>query len=206
MMRYSVVLACGLSAVCLAVGAAEIPPEPGVIGPGPPLEILGTWIKSLDADRFEVREVATGRLITAGRPVIRPLLASLEDASLEAATRTVLILRELSMSADLDTAFQAEAALERIAGSFQASADRARATLRLLASVRQDRALEALREAGARIYREDAQYGPLGIEFSERWHGKLKDLQHLRWVASVTTVNLSGLSSGNTSCSVKPML
>ena len=192
MMRNSVVLACGLIAMCLAVCSAEVPPEPVATQPGPPLEILRTWVKSLDADRFEVREAATARLIAAGRPAIRPLVASLEDASLEAATRTVLVLRELSMAADLDTAFTAEAELERIAGSFQASADRARATLRLLASVRQERALEALREAGARIHREDVQYGPLGIEFSERWHGKLKDLQHLRWISNVTTVNLSG--------------
>ena len=197
MMRYSVILACGLSAVCLPICAAEIPPEPGATQPGPPLNILRTWIQSLDADRFEVREAATGRLIAAGRPAIRPLVVSLEDASLEAATRTVLVLRELSMSADLDTAFTAEAALEQIAGSFQASADRARATLRLLASVRQERALDALREAGARIHRENVQYGPLGIEFSERWHGKLKDLQHLRWVSNVTTVNLSGERFGD---------
>ena len=197
MMRNSVVLACVLIAMCLAVCAAEAPPEPAARQPGPPLEIVHAWVKSLDADRFEVREAATARLIATGRPAIRPLVASLEDASLEAATRTVLVLRELSMAADLDTAFTAEAALERIADSFQASADRARATLRLLASVRQERALEALSEAGARIHREDVQYGPLGIEFSERWHGKLKDLQHLRWISNVTTVNLSGERFGD---------
>ena len=192
MIRYSVVLACGLSVVCLPVCGAESPPEPDAKQTGPPLKTLQTWVNSLDADRFEVRESVTGRLIAAGRPAIRPLVASLEDASLEAAIRSILVLRELSMSPELDTALAAEAALERIAGSFQASADRARTTLRLLAAVRQERALDALREFGARIHREDVQYGPLGIEFSERWHGKLKDLQHLRWVSNVTTVNVSG--------------
>ena len=197
MIRYSVFLMYSLAPLGLALAAAERPPEPPPDRAVPALKTLRSWVNSLDADRFEVRESVTGKLIAAGRPAIRPLLSSLEDTSLEASTRAILVLRELSMSPDLDTALEAETALKRIAESFQASAGRARNTLRLLAEARQGRAITALRQLGARVHLDDAQYGPLGIEFGDRWHGKIKDLQHLRWVTNVTTVNLAGRGFGN---------
>jgi Leucine-rich repeat (LRR) protein len=74
------------------------------------------WVRDLDDDRFELRQAATENLLKAGRPAIGPLEAAV-GRNLEVTQRAFEILKELTLSADEETATVAHAALSRLAES-----------------------------------------------------------------------------------------
>ena len=176
----------------------ERPPEPRSIEKVPQVSLVQVqgWIAALDANRFSVREAATGKLIGVGTVCIAPLLKHLETSSLEASTRTIMVLRELAMSNELNTSLAAETALRKVSRTYHSASIRARDTLRLLAEAKQGRALESLQRLGAIIHRNSPAapegYGSLGIEIGPRWRGTFNDLKHLRWVQRISTINLVG--------------
>jgi hypothetical protein len=97
----------------LAADLAEAPTD----------EAIQSWIKELNADRFEVRRRAEEELVKAGSApesstlVIERLLDAVGRGNLEVANRTVNILKELLASSDTATSQAAREALARLAAS-----------------------------------------------------------------------------------------
>src|SRR5437868_14386871 len=84
--------------------------------PGPPsAEQLTGWVRQLDADEFLTRETATLQLLEAGPaalPALRPVLIG---GSLEATSRGLYLLRQLSLAADDEAQDEAGAILAEAA-------------------------------------------------------------------------------------------
>jgi hypothetical protein len=160
---------------------------------------ISKWIKDLDADRFVVREVATQRLIEADAAAVPQVADSLQGGSLEVTTRGIHILRELSLSGDIDTEESARLALEKVAaGTTSSAARRAATALRNLDDIRQVRALEELQQLGANVRMQSTQIGLQiiqdisSIEIGENWRGEDRDLRRLKWLGDIQAISLSG--------------
>jgi hypothetical protein len=101
------------TAATLAADLAEAPTD----------EAIQSWIKELNADRFEVRRRAEEELVKAGSApasgplVIERLMEAVGRGNLEVANRTVNILKELLASSEPATSEAAREALGRLAAS-----------------------------------------------------------------------------------------
>jgi hypothetical protein len=146
-----------------------------------------------------VREDATLGLVGAGRQVVAPLTESLASRDLEAVVRGLYVLRELALSSDLATEESAQAALEKLAAAPSAvAARRASSTLASLSASRRDRAMERLKELGAKFNSQHLQFGfqvvevTASLEIDESFQGDVGDLRHLRWLSDMRHVTLRG--------------
>ncbi len=106
---------------------AKSPPSPkagaAAAPAASPAEIAG-WVQQLDADEYAEREAAQEKLIAAGKAAMPDLTKAAIHGSLEAATRSVEVLKTFYGSADQATKKAAKESLETIAKSPKAAVAR----------------------------------------------------------------------------------
>ncbi len=191
-----------ISLLCLGVATAhsDEPPEPAVVDAAQ----IEKWIAELNSDHYNVRQRATDLLADAGGVVLEPLGKALPGSNLEVISRGVNILRELALSENATTADDARDVLIQLTkrrGTVLAS--RAQGTLNGLDSIREARAVKALKERGARIsYVSQNVIGApestmASLQFDDNWTGKDEDLQHVKWLSNVQQVVLTGKKVNN---------
>lgn len=160
---------------------------------------VNRWIEQLDSERFVDRETATEKLIESGASAVSQLAKALPGSSLESTTRIVHILRELTLSNEIETSTIAQEALEKIAATPGTTAARqAAGALARLGTIRRERAIRELQKLGATISvpqnRSSLQVvlGVWTLNIDENWKGKEKDFHHIKWLTNVQQVILSG--------------
>src|SRR5262245_12925621 len=114
---------------CLVAGAAgargDEPQDPkGKPAAAPTAAQIAQWIKDLDSDEFQVRQQASGHLISAGKQVAGQVAKAAEGDSAEVTARCLDVLSKLFGSPDADTKAEAKKALEGLAKSKNAGAAR----------------------------------------------------------------------------------
>jgi hypothetical protein len=162
-------------------------------------EIAG-WVHELDADEFLTRETAMLQLLEAGPAVLAALKPVLTGGSLEATSRALFIVRQIGLTADIDTQDQSGQLLAELAGRNEAPAlaRRAAAALAELTEQRGVQAITDLENLGAKVTRTQALGGilldepALSIEVDEAFQGNEHDLRRLKWVTGVPVLILCG--------------
>jgi hypothetical protein len=104
-----------------AADPAEVRPGEATESPNRP---VAEWVRRLGAEAYQDRDEATRELIRAGRTAIEPVAEAAESGSLEVAARCLTILGILYTSPDEPTRDASRAALEKLAGSKNASVSR----------------------------------------------------------------------------------
>lgn len=154
-------------------------------------EEIAVWVTQLDDARYQAREEATQRLLSAGIAAVDPLLVVANGDKPEPADRAIWILRRQGRSRDNQLAL---AALERLVQlrDRPAIVDKAQTDLT-------DRSVVACEE----------RLGPLGAEMSslidglqgvalltvrlgEKWRGTADDLRHVTKLKEVRNFRLEG--------------
>ncbi|NLF71908.1 MAG: PDZ domain-containing protein [Candidatus Anammoximicrobium sp.] len=182
----------------LAAAPAMSAAEPASAPVAPSAAQIQHWIGQLNAERFVDREVATASLVSAGGSAVGPVLAALAESNLEVVTRAIYILQELALNGDAGVSDAAHAALEQAAElPLTPASRRARATLARLDLVRQERAIQELRQLGADIgdRQADLTFGLVegyAVQLGAGWQGTLQDLSRLRWLRDAGAVVLDG--------------
>ena len=175
----------------LAAGAPQAAAQPAKRAT---TQEIARWIKQLNADQFVTRRIATDNLIAAGRAAVQPLGKALRDSNLEVATRGVYVLRELAICGDVVTEEVSTKCLEQLAANPSTSSSRlARESLTALGSIRQQRALDQLRELGAKIEIRQAvvrfqRVPTVWVTINSAWRGTVNDLQRLKWLRDVQQI------------------
>jgi hypothetical protein len=166
----------------------------------PSKEQIASWIRELDADEFFTRETAMLQLLEGGPTVLPALKPVLTGGSLEATSRALFIVRQIGLTADVDTQDQAGQLLTELAGRNEAPAlaRRAAAALAELMQQRSAQALTDLEGLGAKVVRNQVLGGvvldepALSIELNEAFTGDEHDLRRLKWVTDVPVLILCG--------------
>jgi hypothetical protein len=192
-------------AVCLCGVSVTIAQEPeraaaAARRPAPSAEQIATWIRELDADEFFTRETAMLQLLDGGSAVLPSLKPVLTGGSLEATNRALYIVRQIGLTADVDTQDQAGQLLAELAGRNEAPAlaRRAAAALTELTQQRSAQALSDLEGLGAKVVRNQVLGGilldepALSIELGDAFKGDEHDLRRLKWVTDVPVAILCG--------------
>lgn len=180
-----------LSCAITAQAAAQ-PPEGA--SKEPTAQQITRWISQLDADQFVTRRMATDNLIAAGGAVVQPLSKTLRDSNLEVATRGIYVLRELAVCGNVGTENASTRCLEQLAENRSTASSRlARESLAALARIRQQRAIDQLRELGAKIETRQAvvqfqRVPAVWLTIDSAWRGTAEDLQRLRWLSDVQQI------------------
>ncbi len=145
---------------------------------------VAKWINDLGSDSYSVREVASGRLLQAGRSAIESITGATQRDDLEVTTRAVQILAAMLKSDDVDTADAAADALTKISTTRNAStAAMAAAGAAVDALVDyQGRTLEMIQRLGGEVeIGVPYTINPDGIQVTlgSNWHSGLKILKHV---------------------------
>jgi hypothetical protein len=149
-------------------------------------------VAALDSDIYEARRRATEELVIAGRAAIDPVVAAVQQGSLETISRGIFVLRQMALnSQDPDTGTAAYRALRQIADArFTTASRHAGSALHAVHESRHQLAHRFLSERGAVISVTQVpvamamQQGFPSISFGDGWRGTLDDLQRLEWITS----------------------
>jgi len=193
-----------LAAVLLASApwentVAQVPPvDVGSEAAAPQAEQIAQWVRDLDGDRFVVRRAATDALVRAGKASVAPLVAAMAQGGPEVLTRGVYILKSLAASRNAATEEAALAALHQLSTSATSTTARlATEAIAALGAVRQERAINELRELGARVILTDnvvftAPFNMLRLEIGPNWGGSVADLDRFRSLPDVREITFIG--------------
>lgn len=190
MSRIVPLLACAL---LLAVGprytsAAEPPDPPEHASP----EVLAGWIEQLSSDSYLVRERAMQKLMRADVAALDGLAAAADGNNLEAASRAVRILLELSESDDPERSL---AVLKRIAGLKNRPVERAAAEA-ILQGVREEFATAEIKRLGGVAQEQrlvaDGQTAVVSLQIGESWRGGDEGLRHVADLKSLQVLTVHG--------------
>lgn len=183
-------LALLLSGAWLAPLVGQTPEEPAAA--------VERAIALLDDDDYFQRERASRQLLDLGAAAVPALSAAAVGDSLEVTFRSVAVLRELSLSADGDTADAAGQALEALAASPVTSASRrASLALKVHEQKRSERALDDIRAVGGAIVYEDNEYGYTPyIQLNRAWQGG-NDLSAFRLARGIVALRFHGAAIGD---------
>ncbi len=156
-------------------------------------EQIATWIAELDDNRYLVREQASRQLLEAGGAALDPLTATANGQKPEPADRAVWVLQRLGDSTDRDLRRQA---LERLV-QIQKSPKVQAAARRALAELRNDEAIDALREQGAQFITSPTadnsrQNLVIAVILDPQWRGGDAGLRHLRDLIGLQQVCIIG--------------
>lgn len=153
----------------------------------PQEKTIRQMIADLNDDAFIVRESATRQLAVLGKSAA-PLLGEAAQAGKpETAWRAIFALREMALLGDGNTSEVAERQLARLKLSDNfAVSDYAGDCLIDLPSLRQTRAVERLRELGAKF---DASF-PTTVRLDGQWTGGDQGVSLLRHLAELTQINV----------------
>jgi len=194
-MRIALVgLLLGASRANLSLAA---PPEPATENQdtteGPDAApAVADLVAALDSDIYEARRRATEELVVAGRAAIDPVVAAIQQGSLETISRGIFVLRQMALtSEDPETGNTAYRALRQLADQrFTTASRHAGSALLAVHENRHQIAHRFLSERGAVISVTQVpvamamQQGFPSITFGEGWRGSLEDLQRLAWITS----------------------
>lgn len=194
---------CG-SVVCgdEAAPAPKVAPKEAPKRPATVAE-LEKWAKDLDSDEFLAREEATLKLIAAGAPAIKYVQPIVSVPSLEASTRALHVLRDIGLSADLDTQEAVRSALEEIAKQPSPVGKRASRTTAWLNEQRSSQTIRDLEQLGAKIQRTEYSDGLQeivtveAVQLGPGWKGDEKDLRRLKWLVDVRQLVFIGDKMGD---------
>src|SRR5438874_13830964 len=90
-------------------GADEPKDKPAAPATSQPTTLqIAQWIKDLDSDDFQVRQQASGRLITAGKQAAGQVAKAAEGESAEVTARCLDVLSKLLQSTDAGTMAEAK--------------------------------------------------------------------------------------------------
>jgi hypothetical protein len=178
---------------------AQVPPvEVGSEAAAPQPEQIAQWVRDLEGDRFVVRRSATDALVRAGKAAVEPLVAAMAKGGPEILTRGIYILKSLAASRDPSTEEAAVAALHQLSTSGTSTTARlANEAITALGAVRQERAIQELKELGARVKDNDnvvfvPSFEMIGLEIGPNWFGSAADLDRFRWLPDVREVVFIG--------------
>jgi len=161
---------------------------------------LAQLVRHLDSPEFLTRETAMLELLRAGPaaiPALRPVLA---QGGLEATSRTLWLLQQLALAADVESPDEAGQLLLELAEQKEtpALARRAAGVLAELHEQRRVRALAELEGLGAKVARNQFFGGlpldesVLSVEIGPGFQGSERDLKRLRWLHDVPVLVLTG--------------
>ena len=148
---------------------------------------LQRWIKELDANRYEIREMAQRQLSQLGMKALDAVTFAAQEGSLESSTRALNILLTWSDSAEAQLRITA---LERIAALSNRPKE-AGIAAGLITEAREQAALRGIAQLGG-SYRKDRQIhgiDNLQITISKKWKGGIKGLEHLAQIPRATTIS-----------------
>lgn len=192
-LRIAVACTCGLLVPISALADEQAADTAG--------KQITQWIDQLTSGRFAERELATAQLIDAGQPAISAVAEMVGKQGLEATERGLHVLRQLALSDEEKTEDSARAALEKLARDEESPAfARARATLRYVNEVRQDKAIEAIKKLGGTVNETTFNQFVGGlqlvtvfsVEIDENWTGGNKGLKYIRWLPELQMVKFKG--------------
>ena len=173
-----------------AADAADRPPvaavKPYRVATGEPISY---WTGRLGHDAVMIRQIATRKLIAAGRSAVKPVSALLNDDDPEVRGRARLILVRLCLSKNEATSAAALAALHDLS-----EVDSRRVRLWALAAAERmrDTAIATLKQQGVAVT-EDS-FSDEGVEYRvdmSRWKGSDRSLINLRFLGRITTLDLT---------------
>jgi len=208
MPRYAPRFAIALFLVAGAAWCDEKAPAPAAAAEEPAAEKapeaaeqIAAWVRQLSADRFAERELATQKLIEAGRDSIAPVVEAVQAKDPETIERGLHVLRQLGLSDDEATEDAARMALEKLAANEDLRASRrAKNTLAHLNELRQDRAIAAIRKLGG-VVEESTVNRFVGVwqvsttydvTIDESWKGGKRGLKYIRWLPDLRMVTFRG--------------
>jgi hypothetical protein len=178
---------------CAKLGHSAEPPAASTVKSATAGEIA-TWAKQLDDARYQVREEATQRLLSAGEAALDPLLAVANGDRPEPADRAIWILRRLGRSRDNNVAL---AALERLVKLKDRPTLVSKAQTDLI-----ERSVVACEERlgplGAEMASQfdglQATFVPvLVIRLGEKWRGTVEDLRQVAQLKELGQFRLEGV-------------
>ncbi|MCG8449147.1 MAG: PDZ domain-containing protein, partial [Pirellulales bacterium] len=142
------------------------------------------WIKQLDANRYDVRQLAQRRLVQRGLAALDAVARAAQSGSLESTTRAINILLAWTESADSQLRI---AALEKIAALSNRPKESNIATS-LLSNAREQAALQAISRLGGHYLQiRGAAY--LQVTFGKHWQGGYEGLKHLEEIPHATILS-----------------
>ena len=159
----------------------------------PTEEQIATWVRELDSPKFAIRQSATKSLESANGAAVEVLKAAASTGSPEVASRAVDILGRIAVCGDDTAEMTAVAALDELVSAKQAKAlNQATAALDSFRHLRQNDAIEKLREMGAQV---NVIHSPLGIESVQvtvdtQWKGGDEGLAWLRRLPDLEGISL----------------
>jgi hypothetical protein len=141
---------CGLVLFAPVARAGE--PAAGSTRPGPSPEELRGWVQQLDADEYDVREEAAGKLTAAGAAAIEALALGMTSDQAEVAWRCAAALEQIGLEGD-------EKTIDQIVKQLDAAAAKSGKKLNSLArdlharqkQFRRNRAIAQIRKNGGQI-------------------------------------------------------
>lgn len=192
MKRRVILIACCATLVFAAPLSAQETPD---------LPAIQSWIRQLDANRFEEREDAASKLSSAGEAAIDPIVEAVASASRERLSRCLSILVRMSIKGEAAAQDRAEAAVEAIAKGRDPRAARiAAGSVESIHSAKREQARETLVALGAEIgeIRLEDLNGPWrltddtgSVEIGPNFRGTVEDLKHLKRLTDAKSATLS---------------
>ncbi len=162
------------------------PPAAGTAATVPSPRTIHRWVQQLSSDDYGVREGATQNLTRAGRAALHDVAVAAQQDDLEVTTRAVEVLHSLLLSGDVETEDAAAAALEQVStAQVTSSAGQAADILREYAAVREQRAINEIRQLGGMVEIGNPRTGQadcMQVMLGVGWHGRRADLNLLKRV------------------------
>lgn len=163
----------------------------------PSADAIHRWVAQLGSDDYGAREVATVRLMRAGRQAINAVAEAAMKDDLEVAWRSVEVLQALLSSEDLATGDAAADALGKIAEFANgSSADLAADVLVEFQDARQSRAIEEIRRLGGIVGIGNPRSGNadgIMVTIGEKWQGRSADLKLLKRIPDLELISVHGV-------------
>ena len=184
-----ILTAIACPAVLIAQDAAILDQKAGVVTG----EQIAAWVRELDSAKFSVRKNADKSLEAAQSAAVEPLKQAAISGSPEVASRAVDILGRIAISGDVEVEQTAVAALDELVDARKAKAlNQATAALDSFRHLRQNDAIEKLREMGAQV---NVIHGQAGIESVQvaidiQWKGGDDGLALLKRLPDIEGISL----------------
>ena len=182
------------------VGSLRADNGPEELAGGATAAELRNLAHQLDADRFVDREIAVKKLIQAGAAAVEPVRGAAQGGSLELATRSIFVLKELGLSNNPETELAARDALRALTNDGNPTVQRlAKNTLDQLSTLLVTRVIAQIQQLGGKVetsheWTQTYRVLPMisRIEIGANWTGGEEGLVHLRRLAGLDELLLTG--------------
>ena len=148
-------------------------------------------VLQLDSNSFIERQIAMQFLMKQGMPAIEPLGNAVEVGNPEVRSRAIRVFQELAIHEDMKVAEAAEQRLRDYGEDENLSlASRAKKAILMIATRREEAALNLLKEKGAKFLLNSIN--GQSITFDDQWKGTNDELRQIRWLKGVEELKLMG--------------